>query len=532
MNEIKYTGPVVLLIMDGVGLSDRTEGNALRHANLPTLDHLMANYPTISLGAAGHYVGVPDGDSGNSEVGHNAMGAGQIIPQGPLRIQQAFDDGAVFATGTWKDAIKNVIYHNSTLHFIGIFSDGNVHNNIHQIFAMMKQAMDEGVARIRIHPAFDGRDTPPQSAEKYVKMFDDFVASLGNPDFKLADGGGRMTTWADRYENDWGVVENGWNIAVRGVGREFPDAIVAINTLRAEVNPTSDQYLPPFVLVDENGQPVGPIKKDDSVIYADFRADRAIMPSVAFTYYDFSHFDRGDFSPDDIYYAGVTEYNSDTHVPAHILVPPMSISHTLSDLLNANRISQYTISETVKYGHITYYFDGNHYLENSSLRNYKEVPSEDDTESIVTRPWMKSAEITDQLIAALESQQYQFLRVNYPNGDMVGHFAKMQPTIIAMEALDLAIERVVEVVNKLGGITIITSDHGNAEELADTDGTPRTAHTTNKVPCIFVDDTENSQKYHLAEGDFGLANLASTISTLLGVPPDPAWLPPIIKYAC
>jgi len=526
---IKYNGPVVLVVMDGVGLNDRTEGNAVKQARLETYNHLTQNYPTLSLGAAGHYVGIPDGDMGNSEVGHNAMGAGQIIPQGPLRIQQYFDNGAAFTAETWKDTIKNIEDHNSTLHFIGIFSDGNVHSNIHQLFAMMKQAMAEGVTRIRVHPALDGRDTPPESAEKYIKMFDDFVSSLGNPDFKIADGGGRMTTWSDRYGNDWNVVKNGWDIAVRGQGREFPDAITAIETLRAEVKPTSDQYIPSFVLVDDSGQPIGTIKKGDSVIFFDFRADRAIMTSVAFTYYDFPHFDRGDFSPDDIYYAGVTEYNSDAHVPAHILIPPMSIENTLDDLLGAHQIAEYAISETVKYGHITYYFDGNHYLENSDLLTYEEIASENDTENIVTRPWMKSAEITDQLLAALEERKYQFLRVNYPNGDMVGHFAEMEPGIIAIEAVDLALKRIIEVVDKLGGITIITADHGNAEELLDENGKPKTAHTTNRVPCILVDNTENRAKYQPADGDFGLANLASTIALLLDLPPDPNWLPPIIK---
>jgi len=518
-----------LVVMDGVGLSDRVEGNAVRQARLDALNELMEKYPTATLGAAGSYVGVPDGDTGNSEVGHNAMGAGQIVPQGPLRVRQAFESGAVFATDTWRSVIQNVKDHGSSLHFIGIFSDGNVHSDIHQLFAMIRQALDEGVSRIRVHPAFDGRDVLPESAEKYVKMFDDFVAELGNPDCKLADGGGRMTTWSDRYENDWGVVKNGWDIAFRGEGRTFPDAITAIDTLRVEAEPTSDQYIPPFALVDADGQPVGIIQRGDSVVYFDFRADRAIMPSVAFTYHDFQHFDRGDFSPDDIYYAGVTEYNSDTHVPAHILVPPVSIDHTLSDLTIAHQITEYAVSETIKYGHITYYFDGNHYFDNSEYRTYEEVQSEGDTESIVTRPWMKSAEITDKLLAALESKKFQFLRVNYPNGDMVGHFAQMEPTVVALEAVDIALKRLIEVVDELGGVTIITADHGNAEELLDENGEPKTAHSVNKVPCVLVDNTENRGKYQLAEGDFGLANLASTIALLLGLDPDPEWLPPIIK---
>ncbi|MDL2235043.1 2,3-bisphosphoglycerate-independent phosphoglycerate mutase [Christensenellaceae bacterium OttesenSCG-928-L17] len=532
MSSNIFDRPVVLVVMDGVGVSATSKVNAVKDAHLETLDDLWQHYPSTLLHASGHYVGIPDGDAGNSEVGHNALGSGQIIAQGPLRVQQAFDHGSPFQTETWKEAIKNVKDHNSTLHFIGIFSDGNVHSNLNHLFSMMSEAHKSGIEHIRIHPAFDGRDVSPHSAEKYIKMFDDFVASLGSPDYKIADGGGRMIIWADRYENDWGVVENGWDIAVRGEGRKFKDPITAITTLNQEAAPSSDQYIPPFVIVDATDQPIGTIQKGDSVIFFNFRADRAIMTSVAFTYYDFPHFDRGDYSPDDIYYAGLTEYNSDTHVPAHTLIPPFEIQHTLSDLLQANHISQYAISETIKYGHITYYFDGNHYLEQSDLITYEEVPSEENTANIVTRPWMKSAEITDRLVDAIKSNKYRFLRINFPNGDMVGHFANLEPTIIAMEAVDIALKRILEAVDEVGGMAIITADHGNAEELADAEGHPKTAHTTSPVPCIFYDRSASSDFYSLKKGtDFGLANLASTIAILLGLDPLSTWQPPLIQVA-
>ena len=227
-----------------------------------------------------------------------------------------------------------------------------------------------------------------------------------------------------------------------------------------------------------------------------------------------------------MYFAGMTEYNEDLHVPAHVLVGSPEFKHTLPEYLASKGLKQYAISETVKFGHITYYFNGNSYHVPDGEVD-EEVPSY--TEPFNTRPWMKSAEITDKLIAAIESKQYDFLRINYPGGDMVGHFGELEPTINAMESIDICLKRIVEAVNKLGGITVITADHGNAEELLNSDGTPKTAHTTNRVPCIFVDDTANAEKYRLSLGDRGLANIASTIAVLLGQEPHESWLPPIIE---
>lgn len=509
--------------MDGVGLSDRTEGNALKEARIETINNLFQDYPFTKLGASGRYVGIPDGDMGNSEVGHNAIGAGEIIAQGTKLVDEAIIGGKAFGEPTWQNAIKNVKDHNSTLHFMGIFSDGNNHSNVTHLEAMIRQAHDEGIQRIRVHILVDGRDVPPQSEPKYINRFENFVHELGDPDYKIASGGGRMVITADRYENDWGMVEKGWHTHVLGEGRQFISATEAIETYRAEDPGIQDQYMPPFVIA-ENGQPIGTINDNDSVIYIDFRADRAIEISMAFTYDDFPYFDR--VRRPHVYYAGMTEYNSDTHVPALTIVNPIEFKHPLPRFLSENNIKQYAISETVKFGHVTYYFNGNSY-EKPSGEVDEEVLS--DIEPFDTRPWMKAAEITDKLLAAIESGEYQFLRVNYPNGDMVGHFSEMEPTIIALEAVDLSIKRVIEAVNKLGGIAIVTADHGNAEELLDENGVPKTAHTSNKVPCVFVDNTENRDKYRLAEGDFGLANLTSTISLLLGIEPDPNWLPPIIE---
>ncbi len=525
MSKLNYKGPVVLVVMDGVGLSDNEKYNAVKQAHLETLHSLMEKYPTAKLGAAGEYVGIPKGDMGNSEVGHNAMGAGEIVLQRSAAVENDVNTGEIFNTKTWLDIVERIHQNNSTLHFMGIFSDGNVHSNISHLEKMMAQAQKDGIERIRVHALIDGRDVPPHSEPKYIQRLEKFVHELGDPDYKIASGGGRMVITCDRYENDWGMVEKGWHTHVLGEGRQFASATEAIETFRKETKDLQDQYMPAFVIA-KDGEPIGKIQDGDAVVYIDFRADRAIEMAQAFTYNDFPHFDR--VKRPDVYFAGMTEYNEDLHVPEHVLVGSPVFKHTLTKHLASRGKKQYAVSETVKFGHITYYFNGNSY-EVPEGEVEEEVPSY--LEPFDTRPWMKSAEITDKLLAAIESQKYDFLRINYPGGDMVGHFADMEATITAMEAIDISLKRIVDAVNKLGGITVITADHGNAEELADTDGTPKTSHTTNRVPCIFVDETDNASKYRLSKGDRGLANLASTIAMLLGEEPDEAWLPSIIEEA-
>lgn len=523
MSKLKYNGPVVLVVMDGVGLRDEIEGNAVKMAHLETLNYLMKKYPTAKLGAAGEYVGVPKDDMGNSEVGHNAMGAGEIVLQRSAAVENDVNTGKIFNTKTWLDIIERIRNNNSTLHFMGIFSDGNVHSNISHLEKMLERAQKDGVKRIRIHALIDGRDVPPHSEPKYIQRLEKFIHNLGDPDYKIASGGGRMVITCDRYENDWSMVEKGWHTHVLGEGRQFATATEAIETFRAENNGLQDQYMPAFVIAKDS-EPIGKIQDGDVVVYIDFRADRAIEMAQAFTYDDFPHFDR--IRRPDVYFAGMTEYNEDLHVPAHVLVGSPEFKHTLTEYLAAKGIKQYAISETVKFGHITYYFNGNSYHVPDGEVD-EEVPSY--IEPFNTRPWMKCAEITDKLVAAIESGKFDFLRINYPGGDMVGHFGEIEPTINAMEAIDISIKRIVEAVNKLGGITVITADHGNAEELLNEDGSPKTAHTTNRVPCIFVDDTENATNYQLSKDDCGLANLASTIALLLGQEPHEAWLPGIIE---
>ncbi|MBR2659647.1 2,3-bisphosphoglycerate-independent phosphoglycerate mutase [Candidatus Saccharibacteria bacterium] len=533
--KLNYTGPVVLAILDGVGLRRDVAGNAVKQAHTEFLNYAVGNYKTTSLEASGEAVGILPGNMGNSEVGHNTIGSGQIIKQGIAQINEAINSGAIWQSAAWQD-ISERLKNNpeSTLHFSGIFSDGNVHSSIYHLEKMMEKAHEQGVKHIRIHLVLDGRDTPPQSALQYVAELEAFIKSFAdNPDYRIASGGGRMVFVADRYENDWGIVKAGWDAIVNGVApHQFPSATAAINTFREKDPSIQDQYIPPFVIF-ENGQPVGTVKEGDSFIYYDFRADRAIEIAQAFTYEDFPYFDRVYYDANDqphharpdVYFAGMTEYNSDTHVPEHRLVEPVVIENTLNRFLAAKGITQLAVSETVKFGHITYYFNGNSY-EKAAGEAHIEIPS--DTAPFDTRPWMKSAETADAVIQNLEN--YKFVRINFPGGDMVGHFAELEPTITAIEAIDIQLARIAKEVDRLGGVLVITADHGNAEELMDDEGHSKTAHSTNPVPFVIYDNTENRDTYHFANlDDAGLSNVAATIADLLGLDDKPSsWHPSLI----
>ena len=512
--SLKYEGPVVLAVLDGVGLRHELAGNAVKQAHTEFLNMVVNNYPTLALQASGTAVGVLPDDMGNSEVGHNAIGSGQIVKQGVAQIQEAFDTGAIYETEAFKEAMKRA-KEGATLHFGGILSNGNVHSSIYHLEKMIDKAHAEGVQKIRIHAVLDGRDTPPQSADQYVSAIEAlFNQYADHPDYRFASGGGRMIFVADRYENDWDVVKAGWDAIVHGdAPYQFSSIMEAIATFRTGDPNIQDQYIPPFVIC-ENGKPVGKVKDGDVFIYFDFRADRAIEIAQAFTYDDFPYFDRG--KRPDVYFVGMTEYNADTHVPEHRLVEPVQISDVLSEVLSAHDLKQLAVAETVKFGHITYYFNGNSY-EKFPGEEQVEIPS--DTVPFDTRPWMKSAETADVVIR--DMKDYDFVRLNFAGGDMVGHFAELEPTITALEAIDIQLARIAREVDALGGILLVTADHGNAEELVDDEGTPKTAHTTNLVPLIFYDNTANRGQYAIASktmaGVPGLSNIAPTIANLLGV---------------
>ena len=524
-------GPVVTIVMDGYGFNPSGEGNAIAAACKPTLDRLLANYSNVLLKAHGRAVGMPtDEDMGNSEVGHNAIGAGQVYNQGAALVADSIQSGEIFARDAWKEIVGNVREKNTVLHFIGLFSDGNVHSNIAHLKAMVAQSKQEGLKKIRIHILLDGRDVPETSALDYVLPFEQFLSELRSEDFDvcIASGGGRMQITMDRYNANWKMVEAGWKTHVLGEGRLFESAANAIETLRGETK-AIDQGLPPFVIA-KDGAPVGPIVDGDSVVFFNFRGDRAIEITRAFEEENFAEFDRVRFPK--VCYAGMLQYDGDLKLPNRFLVPPPAIKNTSGEWFSQAGIKQFACSETQKFGHVTYFWNGNRSSKFDG-ETYLEIPS--DVVPFEQRPWMKAAEVTDAMIEALKSGKYQTLRCNYPNGDMVGHTGSFRAATMAIEAVDLGLSRLLPVIDALGGVALITADHGNADEMYEIDkktGLPKvnkdgsfkakTSHTLNKVPCILYDNVSGG-KLALREGDWGLSNLAATTANLLGFEKHEAW---------
>ena len=520
-------GPVLLAILDGVGFGKYADGDAVLLSNTPVLDGLMKTCPMTRLKAHGTAVGMPsDADMGNSEVGHNAIGCGRVFSQGAKLVEDAVTSGKLFDGDTWKKLVANALDNNSTLHFIGLFSDGNVHSNISHLKAMIENAKAAGVKKVRIHALLDGRDVPETSALDYVDPFEEFLADLNKDgvDYRIASGGGRMVITMDRYNANWEMVRKGWEIHVHGNGDMFKSAHEAIVSLREKTG-AIDQDLPPFVISDDGKTPVGAIEDKDSVIYYNFRGDRSLEITAAFEDDNFTQFDRGRRPA--VMYAGMMEYDGDLHAPKLYLVNPPEIDRTMDEYLCATKVHQLAISETQKYGHVTYFFNGNRSGKFDEVYDeYMEIPS--DVVPFEQRPWMKCAEITDKVIEAIESGKYQMIRLNFPNGDMVGHTGSMEAVRVSMEALDLQLGRLKEAIEKAGGVMVISADHGNADDMLehdkkgnvklDADGVPcrKTSHSLNPVPCI-VFDPEYKGEYskELKEG-LGISSLAATCIELLG----------------
>ncbi len=517
-------GPVVTIVLDGVGISPREEGDAVKTARTPTLDKLMTTYPMTSLRAHGTAVGMPsDEDMGNSEVGHNAFGAGRVFAQGAKLVAESIASGQLWQGKAWHEIVA-AAKQGGGLHFIGLFSDGNVHSHIDHLRAMLEQAKQEGVSKVRLHILLDGRDVGETSALDYVDPFEDYLAQLRSEQFDvaIASGGGRMTITMDRYEADWSMVERGWDIHVRGQGRQFASAHDAITTYRTELN-VIDQDLPGFVIA-KDGQAIGKIVDGDAIVLFNFRGDRAIEISRAFTEENFTPFARGPLPK--ITYAGMMQYDGDTQTPARFLVEPPTIDRTLGEYLAKNGVAQYAISETQKYGHVTYFWNGNRSGKfDETLETYVEIPS--DVVPFEQRPWMKCAEITDALIAAIRSGQYRYLRVNYANGDMVGHTGNFEAAVTAMQGLDIQLARLIPVILAAQGTAIITADHGNADEMFELDKKgavkrdaegrtkAKTAHTLNPVPFVLVSANPSYQLRSDLSAP-GLSNVAATVLNLLG----------------
>ncbi len=513
--------PIVLVIMDGVGRGDGGAGDAVKVAKTPTLDHLLETCPHTWLKAHGTAVGLPsDDDMGNSEVGHNALGCGQVYSQGAKLVEESIESGKLFASATWTGLVANCLENHKAMHFLGLLSDGNVHSNISHLFAMLKQAKAAGLKKVYCHILLDGRDVPATSALEYVAQLEEVLASLREDgfDYAIASGGGRMAITMDRYEANWSMVEAGWRTHVQGQGRQFASAQEAIETYREETG-CIDQDLPAFV-VARNGEPVAKIANGDSVILFNFRGDRAQEISLAFDRADFDKFDRGDYTG--VKFAGMLEYDGDLKIPQNYLVQPPVIRNTLTEVLCAHDIREYAVSETQKYGHVTYFWNGNRSGKvNEMLEDYEEIPS--DVIPFEQAPAMKSREITDAMVKAMASKKYDFLRCNFPNGDMVGHTGVMDAVVTAMECVDNSLKEILEAADRYGYAVLVTADHGNADQMTETKKgktSVRTAHSLNPVPFIIYD---KDNAYTLKEGSFGLANVAPTVVKMMDIMAPQCW---------
>jgi len=522
-------GPVVLVIMDGVGYGKYKEGDAVSDADMRHFRAMERSCPATKLKAHGKAVGLPsDDDMGNSEVGHNAIGCGRVFAQGAKLVSASIETGAMFSGETWRKLVANAQAGDGrSLHFLGLFSDGNVHSHIDHLKAMIARAKADGVRRLRVHVLLDGRDVGEQSALEYLEPFEAFLAGLsgGGFDYRIASGGGRQYITMDRYGADWSMVERGWKAHVLGQGARFGSAKEAVLHYRAEKPSLIDQDMREFV-IEEDGEPIGAVKDGDSFVYFNFRGDRALEITAAFEDDDFTHFDR--VRRPKVMYAGMMEYDGDLHVPSAYLVSPPSIDRTMGEYLAGSGVPMLAISETQKFGHVTYFFNGNRQGKfDDRLEDYVEIKS--DLVPFEQRPWMKTAEITDRVISEIEGGKYRFIRLNYPNGDMVGHTGVYQAVVCSLEAMDLQLGRLKAAVQKAGGVLILTADHGNSDDMYEhekktgavtikADGEPRakTSHSLNPVPCVVYDpECRGEYEAALREG-LGISSLAATCIEMLG----------------
>ncbi|CAH1433215.1 unnamed protein product [Lactuca virosa] len=526
---------VAVVVLDGWGDASPGKYNCIHVAETPTMDSLKNTAPDKwrLVRAHGTAVGLPtEDDMGNSEVGHNALGAGRIYAQGAKLVDLALASGKIYDDEGFKYIKES--FANNTLHLIGLMSDGGVHSRLDQLQLLLKGASERGAKKIRVHVLTDGRDVLDGTSVTHAETLEKDLSELRGKgiDAQIASGGGRMYVTMDRYENDWQVVKRGWDAQVLGEApHKFKNAVEAIKKLREAPN-ANDQYLPPFVIVDDGGKAVGPIVDGDAVVTVNFRADRMTMLAQALEYEKFDKFDRVRFPK--IRYAGMLQYDGELKLPNHYLVSPPLIERTSGEYLVNNGIRTFACSETVKFGHVTFFWNGNRSgCFNSEKEEYVEIPS-DSGITFNEKPKMKAFEIGEKARDAILSGKFDQVRVNIPNGDMVGHTGDVDATIVACKAADEAVKTILDAVEKVGGIYVVTADHGNAEDMVKRDkkGEPivgkdgkvqiLTSHTLQPVPvAIGGPGLASGVKFRKDVPNGGLANVAATIMNLHGfVAPD------------
>lgn len=493
--------PLTLIILDGYGLRDDEEGNAVKAAKTPHLDKFMSENPMTTLDAAGEAVGLPEGQMGNSEVGHLNLGAGRTVYQDYTRINKAIEDKSLFDNQVLKDAYKYVDDGNHSLHLMGLLSDGGVHSHIQHLYGLLEMAKEYGIEKVYIHAMLDGRDTPPKSGAGYIEDLSEKLAELGV---------GQIATVSGRYyamdrDNRWERSQKAYDAMVVGKGNNHDDAYQAVkNSYDDGVN---DEFVLP-VVIEESGEPVATIKDGDAVIFFNFRGDRARQITRALALEEFEGFDRPAEHPENLSYICLTEY--DEEFGLQVAFPTIEIKNGFGEILSKNGMKQLRIAETEKYAHVTFFFNGG--IE-------KKYPGEDrkliPSPKVATydlKPEMSAYEVTDALLERIAEDKYDVIVLNFANCDMVGHTGFIDAAVKAVETVDECMGKVVPAILEKGGQILMTADHGNSEKMVDTDGEPFTAHTISPVPLVYIGGPEGTSIKHGK-----LADIAPTMLTILGI---------------
>ncbi len=493
--------PVALIILDGFALRDETKGNAVTQANKPNFDRYWNQYPHASLVASGEAVGLPEGQMGNSEVGHLNIGAGRVVYQSLTRVNVAIREGEFEQNETFLQAMTHAKEKNSNLHVFGLLSDGGVHSHIQHLYALLKLAAAEGVKNVYVHGFLDGRDVGPQTAKQYIEELNEQMAKIGV---------GEIATISGRYysmdrDKRWERVEKAYRAMVYGEGPTYQSALECVND--SYENGIFDEFVLPSVILKQDGSPVATIEDNDAVIFYNFRPDRAIQISNTFTNEDFRSFDRGEKHPKNLNFVCLTHF-SET-VQGYVAFKPTNLDNTLGEVLAQNGLKQLRIAETEKYPHVTFFMSGGREAE---------FPGEEriliDSPKVATydlQPEMSAYEVKDALLKEIEADKHDAIILNFANPDMVGHSGMLEPTVKAIEVVDECLGQIVDAIIAKGGTAIITADHGNADEVITLEGTPMTAHTTNPVPVIVTQDGVELRQ------DGILGDLAPTVLDLLKV---------------
>ncbi|GFO67240.1 2,3-bisphosphoglycerate-independent phosphoglycerate mutase [Geomonas limicola] len=499
--------PLLLMILDGWGIAPETETNAVAKAKTPNMNRLMANYPSGEIDGSGMSVGLPDGQMGNSEVGHTNIGAGRVVYQDLTRITKAIHDGVFFENPVLVDCMKKAKAGSGRLHLAGLLSDGGVHSHETHLYALIEMAKRQGIKEVLVHCLMDGRDTPPQSGGEYIDRLEEKIAEIGL---------GRIATVIGRYyamdrDNRWERVEQAYRAIVMGEGKPYPSAATAMReSYRAGV---SDEFVVPSVIVPE-GAHTGKAQDGDGFIFFNFRSDRAREITRSLTERSFGGFERAAL-PKFSSYVCMTSYDETFDLP--VAFGPEELTNIFPEVIAKAGLTQLRIAETEKYAHVTFFFNGGREApfagEDRAL-----IPSPKEVATYDQKPEMSAYLVTEELLKRLDEDKYDVIILNFANADMVGHTGVMAAAVRAVEAVDQCVGKLVDRVLELGGATIITADHGNAEMMVDdTTGGPHTAHTCDMAPLVLVDESRKSVK--LRKGV--LADLAPTMLEMLGIPQPP-----------